>query len=408
LAVTAAATLATMPLTIGLGNGVSLVSLPANLLVSPLVPVVTIVGLAAAIVGLAQPALAHLLAVLVGPFAGSIGRVARGAAAIPGSVVPAPGGPAATVITSLLLALGITLFLKRKWRWARHAIGVATVGLLTAWLVASYLPPSLRSQWPPSDWMVASCDVGQGDATLIRVPGRGPTTAILVDAGPDPPALRRCLGALGVVGLAAVILTHPHADHVAGLPAVRDMWPDQWDATPLVTSATGGPLPRELTAGHPPPVMARAGSQFSVPGIRIEVVWPARQLAESPLNNSSLVLLVTTDPVGSPGSAGLRVLLTGDVETEAQTALMAASGPPAVDVIKVAHHGSPRQHPGFVAWSGARIALISVGVGNDYGHPAPSTIALLEAAGLLVGRTDTQGGLAVVRRGSTLGLMAQR
>jgi competence protein ComEC len=411
LAVTAAATLATLPLTVGLGNGLSLVSLPANLIVAPVVPVVTVAGLGVAVAGLFLPGPAHLAATLAGPPAGVIAWVARFAAGLPGSVVPIPGGWWAGLATAAILGGGGLVFLQGRWRRLRWAAAIGAIGLLTSWTVASCLPARVKSGWPPPDWLIASCDVGQGDATLIRVPGVAPTTAILVDAGPDPVALRRCLGRLEVAGLAAVFLTHHHADHIDGLPAVVGLWPDRWARTPLIVSATGGDTPASLLAGHPPPVRARQGAQFAVSGLRIEVLWPARQMAESPVNNSSLVLLVTVDGSASDADSaargGLRALITGDVETEAQLAVMAATDRPVVDVVKVAHHGSPRQAPGFLTWSGARIALISVGRGNDYGHPAPSTIAALQGAGLVVGRTDRGGGLAVVRRGAVLGLVAQ-
>ena len=131
------------------------------------------------------------------------------------------------------------------------------------------------------------------------------------------------------------------------------------------------------------------GERVSVGPVSWRVLWPARVIDEGSVpNNASVVLLVRTH--------GVRLLLTGDVEPPAQRAMLARGPLPAVDVLKVAHHGSAYQAPGLLAAARPRIALISVGVGNDYGHPAPSTVRALRRAGALVGRTDRDGTLLVV------------
>ena len=131
------------------------------------------------------------------------------------------------------------------------------------------------------------------------------------------------------------------------------------------------------------------GERVTVGPVSWRVLWPARVIDEGSVpNNASVVLLVRT--------RGVRLLLTGDVEPPAQRALLARGPLPAVDVLKVAHHGSAYQAPGLLAVARPRIALISVGVDNDYGHPAPpGPCARCGAAGALVGRTD-QGGTLVV------------
>jgi competence protein ComEC len=116
----------------------------------------------------------------------------------------------------------------------------------------------------------------------------------------------------------------------------------------------------------------------------------------SEANNASVVIHVRW----ASGSA----LLSGDVETEAQAALL-RRGLPAVDVLKVPHHGSNRVDPAFFAATHAKAALISVGAGNDYGHPAPQTVAALTWLGMRVYRTDRQGDLAVVARDGHLAVV---
>jgi competence protein ComEC len=109
-------------------------------------------------------------------------------------------------------------------------------------------------------------------------------------------------------------------------------------------------------------------------------------------NDASLVLLLTV--------AGVRLLLTGDVEPPGQRAILAAGTDLHADVLKVPHHGSARQEEAFLAATHARIAVASAGVDNDYGHPAPSTVARLQGLGMSVLATNQHGAIAVgLRRG---------
>ena len=114
---------------------------------------------------------------------------------------------------------------------------------------------------------------------------------------------------------------------------------------------------------------------------------------------SSLVLLVET--------RGLRILMAGDMEPEAQQALAAALPGLRVDVLKVPHHGSRYQDPALLTGLGARLALVSVGRDNDYGHPALATLQLLRRAGMRVERTDLDGDVAVTVHDGGLGVRSR-
>ena len=116
-------------------------------------------------------------------------------------------------------------------------------------------------------------------------------------------------------------------------------------------------------------------------------------------NNASLVLLLE--------SRGVRILLGGDMEPEAQEALARASPGLHVDVLKVPHHGSRYQDPALLSGLGARLAVVSVGTGNDYGHPAPATLSLLRRSGMRVERTDQDGDVAVTVRDGRLGVVTR-
>jgi len=142
------------------------------------------------------------------------------------------------------------------------------------------------------------------------------------------------------------------------------------------------------------------GDRVRVGQVSWEVLGPARVIeAGSVPNNASSVLLVRVQ--------GVRLLLTGDIEPEGQRALLARGVLGPVDVLKVAHHGSAYQAPELLPVVRPRVALVSVGADNDYGHPAPGTLSGLRAAGAVVGRTDQDGMLVVAGSGRALRLVGR-
>jgi competence protein ComEC len=140
----------------------------------------------------------------------------------------------------------------------------------------------------------------------------------------------------------------------------------------------------------------RAGQHLEVGAVAADVWWPAREIdAGSVANNGSVVL---TLHVG-----GVSFLLAGDIEREAAAAVLreVQTDPRRwgqIDVLKVAHHGSGNRDDRLLDQVAGRLALISVGADNDYGHPTPSTLAALDARGFEVHRTDLEGDIAVVSR----------
>lgn len=398
LAVAAAAHLATLPLALLMGNGASLVALPANVVVTPLVPVATVVGLAAALLAPLVPPVAVVLAHVASPATALIAIVARAGAAVPGGVIPVPGGAGPALVAAGLLSGTAVLAARgwRPWRDRRVQLGLAVVlGLMV--LVRG----ARDARWPPPDWLVLACDVGQGDGLLIRAAGAA--EALLVDTGPDPAAIGRCVRDTGLDAV-TVLLSHFHADHVDGLPGVVAALPVVTIlTTPVLEPPDGvGLVLRTARSAGIAVRSVRAGDHLQAAGLDLQVLWPAREMAQSPANNGSVVSLVTV-----PGTSPLRVLVTGDVEPEAQAAVMGRPGP-AADVVKVPHHGSRYQDPGFAAWSGADIALISVGAGNDYGHPSGATLAQYADAAAVIGRSDRQGALAVTMVAGRPQLWVQR
>ncbi len=392
LVVPAAAQMVCAPVVVLLQGSVSLVAVPANLLAAPLVAPATLVGVAAALVAPLSAGLAATLVWLGAVPAEVIGRVARVFASVPGATAPWPDGGRGAL---LLAVVTLLLVLTAPWlaRLARRHLVLALAVVLGA---ASVLVPTRVVTWPPEGWRLVACDVGQGDALVLAT---SPHHGVLVDAGPDPARVDRCLRGLGVDVLDVVVLTHDHADHVLGLPGalegreVRQILLSPVEEPPeQAARVRGWAHERGIPVG-----VLRAGDRFTVGDVVADVWWPARRIdAGSVPNNASVVLAVR--------SGRLDALLLGDVEREAGHALLLAlrrdphlrDAVRRLDVVKAAHHGSSNLDESFVSEVAAPVALVSVGEGNDYGHPAARHLRLLRSAGATVYRTDRHGDVAVV------------
>ncbi|WTD22694.1 ComEC/Rec2 family competence protein [Streptomyces hirsutus] len=397
LAAAGAAQAVCAPVVVVLSERVSLVAVPCNLLAEFALAPATVLGFLALATALPALPVAKVLAWCASWPAEWIARIARTGAALPGAGIDWPGGWAGAALLGALTPVALPI----GRRLLRHPWWCGACALLLVLLVVQ--PPPLTraiTGWPPPGWRMVMCDVGQGDAMVLAA---GEGTGVVVDAGPEPAPVDRCLRSLGVTRIPLVVLTHFHADHVGGLPGVlRGRSVGGIATTGLEEPADQARFVRRLAAdSHLPVTRAVAGERRRTGDLSWEVVWPppatgqavgARPVpeAEGP-NDASVAMLVRT--------AGLRLLLLGDMEPPAQRALArspAATRLADVDVLKVAHHGSAYQDPGLVSRLAPRLALISAGRDNSYGHPAPSTVAALRDAGAAVLRTDRGGAIAVL------------
>jgi competence protein ComEC len=386
IAVPLAAQLACTPLVAALSGQVSLVAVVANLLAAPAVGPATVLGLGGGIVGLLSGTVGRWVALPATWCAGWIITVAVRSAGLPVAAVAWSAGPAGIATLTVLCAvccLFLGVFL------ARRASSLA----LSALMVGALLVPLPSPGWPPRGWVLVACDVGQGDGLVLDA---GPGTGVVVDAGPDPASMDHCLRRLGVRRIPLLVLTHFHADHIGGLAgALRGRTVGAIEVTAQDDPASGAAEVHDEAARAGVPLrVASYGETGRLGQLRWQVIAPSQPPpadSDSPPNDASLVLLVQT--------RGIRILMMGDEETGSQARLMRETGGVRADVLKVAHHGSARQDPDLVRATGARLAVISVGLDNDYGHPAPSLLALLRDARMRVERTDQDGDVAVVVRG---------
>ncbi len=378
MAIPLSATIMCTPVILAISGLFSLVSIPANILAEPVVAPITIVGFIAAIISPLVPGLSHLLLVIIKPLAQIIVWISNFASDLPVLLLPKSYLGAA-------IAVGVIALIKlRKWL----ALGISGCAVLIIIL--------LPGQWPGKYWQVANCNVGQGDGLVINL---GDSSAIVIDVGPDSKLIDGCLKDLGITKIPLLVLSHFHADHVHGLDGalagrrVSNIWVTNY----------GEPKSERDTAllliGNIPSHVASVGEridfQSAKGAVSISVLWPGKTIEEfaaipgdgSRINNSSIALLIT---VGS-----LRIFSAGDLEPPAQEAMMAGSKIGAVDIYKVSHHGSSYQYPPLMSELQPRVALISVGLGNSYGHPAATTVAALAALGTIVMRTDQDGAISV-------------
>jgi competence protein ComEC len=393
LAVPAAAQVACGPVVAGLSGTVSIVAIPANLVVVPAIAPATLVGVASAVLSPVWPGGAGFAAWLGQWPARWLVLVARYGARVPAGAIPWPGGVwGALLLAAITVALLVAARRPLVWRLVLVAALAGVLGAVPIRLVAS--------GWPPANWVVVACAVGQGDAIVLPA---GPSRAVVIDAGPDPEPVDHCLRRLGVRQVVLFVVSHFHVDHIGGVAGVfrgrnvlAVIGPD-WAEPPAGRAA--------VEAAARPVLLHTVGPgwAYSIGGLSLAVIGPYEPLhgTNSDPNNNSLVLRAVV--------SGETVLLPGDAETEEQDELLRhlGSGALRADVLKVAHHGSSYQSPEFIDAIDPAVALVSVGKVNDYGHPNASLLGRLARGGARVLRTDQSGDLAAVATGHGLAVVAR-
>ena len=419
LGVSLAAQAATLPIALLTFGRLAIIAPAANLAAVPLVPPVMAAGAVAFVAGwaaaLGAPAgIAGLLAMPAALLLSLLIAVVAAAAAVPGAnqtlVFPANVAAAAA-------AMGLLLLMHRAFsarsRRRRAGVDAGVGGIPPAGLARPRLRP--RYRWalagtallvvvagsvvaarPDGSVHIIVLDVGQGDSILLEGDRGG---RILVDGGPDPNVLAADLDRYIPTWdrrIDAVLLTHPHDDHVAGLVAVVERYrvgrafESGWPAdTPAYRAWRSAIAAKGLTAER-----LATGQAIQLDDATLQVLWPddgrtrpgyldPTATDNRQTNDASIVLLGDFE--------GRQFLLTGDIEEDVDPILI-QRGLPVVDMLKVAHHGSATaSSDAMLATIQPAVAVVSVGARNTYGHPNAATMARLRSHSSRVARTDQEG-----------------
>ena len=382
-----AAQLACQPVLILLNPTIPVYGVLANILAEPAAPIATVLGLLACLCLPLAPAVGTVLLAIAWLPSAWIAAIARFFASAPGA--QAPWVPGAVGMIALVVVTGLALLVLLL----RPSCGTRTVLAALLLSVACYAGVTVgaalgRAGSQPSSWQIAACDVGQGDAVLVRSQG----SVALIDTGPEPEALTACLSDLGIERIQLLILSHYDLDHVGGISAVFGMV----DRALVGPPADDGDLELRDSLARSGAVVSEVsrGERGLLGELSWEVLWPpSRAGVVVPGNDASVT--VRFEGVGQCQAGCLSSLFLGDLGEESQSRMYGVAHPAAVDVVKVAHHGSGDQSQRLYERVLASVGLISVGAQNSYGHPTDRLLQMLSGVGTMITRTDLEGMILV-------------
>jgi competence protein ComEC len=394
---TLAAQLGVTPILLFHFHDVPGVTLIANVIAAPTVAPSLLLGLVAAGAGIVAEPVGHLVGLAAQVPMRALELIANIAGRAPVAHITSRGGPVVLVVGSALV-VAFTVAVRTGWRPPRRAlVGAIAIVPLLVW-------NSAASVGPPDSLTVRFLDVGQGDAALVTTPGG---VAMLVDGGPDEEQVATELSALGVKRLDVVVASHPHADHVVGLPSVLARFQVGVVLQPGCpsTSALQVDLDRAIADEGIEVRTPWAGETFVVGDVRLDVLSPHECYTgtESDTNNDALVIRLA--------HGGDVVLFATEPEEPAQEWLLEQHAEAGLDlsadVLKVPHHGAATSVAEFFEAVAAPAAVVSVGE-NTYGHPTDFTLDALADAGSAVWRTDEHGTITVTFEGGSPVITGER
>lgn len=410
-----AAQLAALPLVVLYFNLVSPVSILANLLTTYLITLIMLFGGISLLLGVIYLPLAGLALTGTGLLTDFFLWLVTLCSSIPGAAFYIPAPPLwGMVLYYVFLVAGTELLNRPQWRakvknvFLNGRMKQVRIRILLG--AALFLLMVFIWLWPDHKQLeIHFIDVGQGDSALIITPNQ---RTILVDAGGWKDELLTGRGAgdhvvvpylhrLGINRLDVLVISHPHGDHAGGVRAVTG----SMEVGMVMVSPYGlgkedktdngyDVLLKEIKAQGIKVHQAKAGELLRIdPKISIKVVSPAEELigTRSDANNNSLVLLISY--------LQRTVLLTGDIEVEAEEQLIDKNEFLATEIVKVPHHGSGYFHPDFFSKINPQASIISVGANNTFGHPAEATLEELQGLHCKVYRTDLQGAIILTTDG---------
>ena len=392
-------------------------NIPAVLLTGLIVPL----GFLALLLTFVWARLAWALAQAPGYCAGLLLAIVNWFSRWPRMSYRVPGPPIWLIVLffaafAFVAAMARSAVARRRNRIARRAlpppihpaewISALALAVLTILVATHPFAPTLEK----GRLEVSVLDVGQGDSIFVGFPnGR----TLLIDGGGQPGsnwiAGRRpgmdigeeivspYLWSRGLKHIDVVALTHAHHDHIDGLRsvlqnfAVRELWIGRDEQTPALASLLEEARSRGIAI-----IREKPGDHFDWGGVEGEILWPADTSPAPAASNDDSIVVRLTD-------GRQHLLLTGDIEKRSESALVSEHAPLAAEFLKVPHHGGKTSSTeAFLAAVAPRIAVVSVGESNPFGHPAEAVLERYEQAGVRLLRTDHDGAVAAITDGQNL------
>lgn len=418
LSVTVAAQIACGPLLLLLQPGLALGGIFANMLAAPAAPLGTGLGLLAMLAPPMLPFLGECLTILASIPSAWVAWLAFTIAEIPLTRLFWPGGPQGALLLTVCqtsLITSVWLFSKRpRGRWNAHVapplllrrlwwvFGATGIGLFVAVSVTS---PVVTRVTTPNNWFVVMCDVGQGDAFLIRNPA-APERVMLIDTGVDPQALSACLDRFTVREITLLVLTHDDADHIGGVSAVLERTRAALISRPVAGDEGPRKLEEQLQRNAIPYRVGVEGMGATLgeeePGAALEwhILGPT---AEQPITSDNAASIVMRIEV-----QGVCLLMLGDTGAADHAMLRSRHPDLSCDVVKVAHHGSKDAEAVLLEQVAATYGLVSSGADNRYGHPSQKSLDDLANARTIALRSDEHGSMALSLQGDRIVVWSER
>jgi len=416
LLLTLAAQVTTLPVILVAFGNLSLVAPLTNLLILPAQPMIMACGAAATIAGMIFQPAGQVLGWVAWVFLTYTVEAVRLTARLPFASL-AVGRLNAWVAVAYYAALagGFIVMQNEPLRarlrglWGATRSRITAVGVIGALAVIAILIWAAAAFLPDGKLHVYFLDVGQGDAILVLTPSGG---QVLIDGGTSPGTMTAHLGQHMPFydrTLDLVVLTHPHDDHLVGLIECLERYDVGQVVDPGYPATTGNYIRwlELLGAKRVPTYRGRRGALQPIDlggGATLTLLHPPPALltgTDSDTNNNSVVLRLVWGQVS--------FLFTGDIEEEGEAVLLRTGAPLRSTVLKAPHHGSQTSLSAeFLAAVSPRVAVISCGADNEFGHPHVSTLDKLAGAGCTVLRTDQNGTVEVVTDGEGLWVHAER
>jgi competence protein ComEC len=392
ISVSLAAQIACLPVLLMLQPTIPIYSILANVIAEPMVAPITVIGLVACLVSPLAPLVSSSLCLIASYPAQVILFTAERLANAPSASISWIQGSLGIAL-AIVLVLGIWLALTAKRRALKVSAGLSSALILLSFFAQSSSTALQRNDFYRGNYAVVNCDVGQGDALVIRSEGQ----VAVVDVGRENPAIDDCLTGLGITVIDLLVLTHFDMDHVGG---VQGAVMGRTVKTALVTSFAdnrpGADFTKQvLDSQNIVSIKSEKGMTGTIGDFKWLVLAPHKGAPEAQDSNDGSTSMLWTDStiaLFTMADSGERAQLRIGQEYRD---LLESGFESKFVVVKVAHHGSGDQAPEFYEAIKADIALVSVGMDNSYGHPTKRTLDLLTRTGSQVLRTDQMGAIGL-------------